>query len=755
MSRCLLSLLVLLLYGCSNAESYLQKGKDLAAQKNYEEAILNYQKALQKDQNLSEAMYGIAMANQSLGNFIVAYQQLQQVARMVPNNEAYRVALGDLSLAAYLGDPKRPAFLYDQVTEQATRLAALPKGKADSLRYQAFLAATDRRTEDAIRLFRESLALAPNDQCSLGLARVLFTEKQVEESEKILLATIARRPDLHEAYDTLYSQYAIQKRTADGLALLEKWVASNPKSVNSVVALALHHARNNDMAAMKQALTRYQDAKNFPNGYANTGDFYALISNPDEALRWYADGIKSRPAERIENLKRQANLLAALGRRGEALQSIEEILKTNPKDENSLAFKARLALESNQDPTAALTQFAALAQQNPNNANYHLYYGRALIAKGDLEAARREIASAIRLKYDDVEAHRINVELQLQQRQFTDAHTAIDELTKIAPNEPKIPVWRSAAFRGQGNLGPAREQITQAFKANPNNPDVILESGLLSVAEKRFPEADALFRKLYVPGQGDIRPLEGLVASRLSQNQFDAALDLLKSELEKTNAPAIRATYALTAARARRHDLALEQFRILQTANPKAGDLHLRIGEVFQNKGNFDQAIQSFQEAKKLMPGSPEPDSFIAFANMAADRKADAIRLYREILTKQPNDIASANNLAFLLAESGQDLEEAFRLAQSVQQRLPNEPAVADTVGWVLFKRGMNDTALQVFSSLVKKSPDTPAFRYHYAHALIQKGDRTQAKAQLQNALTTAPNGPEAAKIQELLKKIS
>jgi tetratricopeptide (TPR) repeat protein len=753
--RLFVSLALLALCACSNATSYLDKAKALAAEQNYKEAILNYQKALQKDQNLAEAMFGMAKANESLGNSPAAYYQYQQAARMAPNNESYRIALADLSLASYLNDPGKPAFLYDQVSQQAKALESLPGGKADSLRLRAFLAAADKHPEEAIGLFRQSIALKPTDDGRIGLASLLFAEKQYDEAEKILLTLLESR-GFDQAYQALYGQYMNRNRVADALALLEKHVQRNPKNAQAVNALGLHHARARNEAAMKEAIGRFQNAANFPYGFALTGDFYALINQPDEALRWYAEGLKTRPNERLECLKRQANLLSFMGRKGEALQSVEEILKIEPKDENSLALKGRLNLETGKDPEGTLKQFAALTTQSPDNPLYHLYYGRALIMKNDLEAARRELASAIRLKPDLLDAHALNIELQLQQRQFGDAHTAIDELARVEPNNPRLAVWRAAAFQGQGNLGPAREQMTAALKANPNSPDALLQNGLLLVAEKRYAEADAIFRKFYVPGQGDTRPLEGLVASRLSQNQFDGALGLLKAELDRNPSPNIRLAYASAATRAARYDLALEQYRQFIAADPKSPDFHLRVGEILQLKGDFAGAAKSFEAAKALLPAtSTQADSYLAFAHMNAGNNNDAIKLYRQIVAKSPDDLVSSNNLAYLLAESGQDLNEAYALVQKVQQRMPNEPSVADTVGWVLFKRGMHDTALQVFSGLVKKAPAVSAFRYHYAHVLLQKGDRAEARTQLQNALTTAPKGPEAVKIQELLKKIS
>ena len=112
------------------------------------------------------------------------------------------------------------------------------------------------------------------------------------------------------------------------------------------------------------------------------------------------------------------------------------------------------------------------------------------------------------------------------------------------------------------------------------------------------------------------------------------------------------------------------------------------------------------------------------------------------------------NNLAFLLSDTGGDLDEAMNLAQRTVQKFPGEPAFSDTTGYVYLKKGMRDSAVQTFTSLVQKYPRVPLFRYHLGMALLETGDKVRARKELETALASHPSQDEAAKIRELVNKI-
>jgi Flp pilus assembly protein TadD len=66
----------------------------------------------------------------------------------------------------------------------------------------------------------------------------------------------------------------------------------------------------------------------------------------------------------------------------------------------------------------------------------------------------------------------------------------------------------------------------------------------------------------------------------------------------------------------------------------------------------------------------------------------EAKERYKKVLNLQPNSAAAANNLAWLIAsEKDGDLGEALRLAMQAKQAMPEEPHIADTLGWGAFEK--------------------------------------------------------------------
>jgi len=98
------------------------------------------------------------------------------------------------------------------------------------------------------------------------------------------------------------------------------------------------------------------------------------------------------------------------------------------------------------------------------------------------------------------------------------------------------------------------------------------------------------------------------------------------------------------------------------------------------------------------------------------------------------------NNLAYLLAQTGDSLDEALKLARKAVSQAPNNPAFLDTLGYVYLKRDQNDDALDIFDHLIRKYPDDPACAYHTGMAWYQKGDRARAKTLLAHALELRPS---------------
>ena len=103
-----------------------------------------------------------------------------------------------------------------------------------------------------------------------------------------------------------------------------------------------------------------------------------------------------------------------------------------------------------------------------------------------------------------------------------------------------------------------------------------------------------------------------------------------------------------------------------------------------------------------------------------------------------------------MASKLGGDLGKALMLAMNAKRALPDDPSVADTLGWVHSHRGSYTLALSQFTFALQNRPDDPVFSYHLA--LAQKGDgkKEEARKTLDNLLARKVDFAERAQAEKL-----
>jgi len=80
-------------------------------------------------------------------------------------------------------------------------------------------------------------------------------------------------------------------------------------------------------------------------------------------------------------------------------------------------------------------------------------------------------------------------------------------------------------------------------------------------------------------------------------------------------------------------------------------------------------------------------------------------------------------------------VDEALMLAQKAKEKLPQDPSVMDTLGWVYYKRGLYDSAIAEFVDSIEKLPNNASVHYHLGLAYYKKEDYESAREHLSQAL--------------------
>jgi tetratricopeptide (TPR) repeat protein len=751
-------LVAMSIIGCGyGPASHVSRGNKLFAQGKYDNAELEYRSAIKKNPAYSEAYYRMALVELRLKRFPLAYSFLKQSVDLNPRFRPASVEFGDLAWLNYKAS--KASIPYNDLSQVSERLLAANPKDLDGLRFKAYIAIADKRADDAIGLLQAANSLHPQDpDVVLPMVELLTDKGQSAEAEKLLRQLIAKEWGNVAAYDVLYEICMREKRIQDAETVLRLRVDKNPKDAFALIRLADFYASQKNTAGVNATLQRLRDGRaSIPGARAVAAAFYFNHQLFDQAVGEYQQAIKEDPKNEIAYRKRMEGVLVAQGKNDEARAEIEKILKHDPKDTDALLLKADFDMKSGQKSqiNEAAGIYKGLSTERPNDPGLRFYYARALMAKGDPQSARAELSEALRKRPASVAPRLELAELALRDGKDLEALRLADEVLEQNPSNRRARLLRATAEEGAGQTVGARADLDQVLRDQPGDEDAQLQLALLDLADKRFQQASVVFAKYYHPGQKDLRPLEGLVRTEIKQGQFDKALTLLDDEVKRAPQSAtLRMIYAATAIQAHKVDIARAQYQALAAQNQDSGDIELQWGEVLEMTGDPQGAGEHYRKAVALDPKNSTAPFLLGRILAKTGHQPEALASYRAAVKADPNNILALNNLAYSLAQSGQDLDEALRMALNAQKLRADNPDIADTVGLVYLKKGQTGSALQVFENNVKKYPKIAAFHYHLGAALLANGDKTKAKEELQKALESNPPSSEEPNIRKLLARI-
>jgi tetratricopeptide (TPR) repeat protein len=254
------------------------------------------------------------------------------------------------------------------------------------------------------------------------------------------------------------------------------------------------------------------------------------------------------------------------------------------------------------------------------------------------------------------------------------------------------------------------------------------------------------------------RIAKGLLQEVVGRYLARETATVLQDELKRTpGSVGLRQVLAQVAMSSGKYDIAIEQYKQLAAAAPTSIEIQRALAAAYKAQGNATAAIGILEAAVQRDPLHGAASLDLAHALLSAGRVDDAKLQYRRLLKIQPSNPNALNDLSYLTADSGENLDEALVLAQRGAQfatELSLKTSLSDTLGWIYLKKHMYDMALQRFQSLVSNNPGSMTFRYHLGTTLYQMGDKTKAKAELEAALAATDKSDDEPKIRELLARI-
>jgi tetratricopeptide (TPR) repeat protein len=579
------------------------------------------------------------------------------------------------------------------VPPQAIRDPGLASARVDA-GAAALAADLPARTSEALRLFREALALSPrrSDAAIAGYATAFAESIGEDASGAELRAThemvrdalaAGPRPDLQAAFARLLLLVPSPANDAEALAVATKAVAAAPRDASARLALGLAQARQ----------------------------------DPPGAARILEEAAAALPADR-RLLTAAARARWAAGDAAGALALADRRLALDPAHPGALALRAEVLAASDRiaDARAALERWAA---GEPSSALPHLLLGRLAYQRDDdLAAARRYLDAALQRRPDDFTAaralaHRAAVELAGGDTSAAEAAVA-DALRRVPASAPARfqaavlafrrgdapglresagvlgdragPVVQRLLAARSAELSGTDEEAQQAYAglmaAAPRDPSILLSAaGALARMRAGGPAVEAARRALerdVVEGRLRHPPTdfwEGAVPLVEASRRLEAiaSVEARGGATAFAGAAACEVLLGRTVAAERLAKLAV-------AASPQFPAPHALLAQVALDRGDARRALSNAEAAVEARGLDPVALVARARALEGLGRNLDAEQAYRAAAEAGPELVTPRLGVARLLARRG----EAREAAALLEPLLREDPSLAEVRGALL-----------------------------------------------------------------------
>jgi tetratricopeptide (TPR) repeat protein len=235
--------------------------------------------------------------------------------------------------------------------------------------------------------------------------------------------------------------------------------------------------------------------------------------------------------------------------------------------------------------------------------------------------------------------------------------------------------------------------------------------------------------------------------------------------------------------------MALQMLNQVPATDPLIAIVQLRRVTLTDRLGRSDDAMHDLEHMAQEYPDSPLPDEQRGDLLRIKQRFPDAVLAYDKALTRISNPVASdwvlfydrgvaeegshawpkaeadfhhalalspdqpivLNYLGYSWADMGRHLPEARQMIERAAQRQPNDGAVIDSLGWVMYRQGDTKDAVTTLEHAVELEPEDSTINGHLGDAYWAAGRKVEAQYQWRRALTLNPTPDDAAKLEAKL----
>jgi tetratricopeptide (TPR) repeat protein len=475
-----------------------------------------------------------------------------------------------------------------------------------------------------------------------------------------------------------------------------------------------------------------------PGVSAHSTHLAQFLRREDEALQSAQLWVELDP-ENAEANNTLAGLLAQKGRTVEALPYLVVVERKTGSANFPMLLNGfdQLSVEQRTELVQTINK---LATEFPQNTRLLLTQALIHTEFEEYDLALDDLDKLLELEPDQSQAILLEARILLEQ----EAEHPYARLERVLQENPDANLLRVqyARLLTATDMPAARAQFELLLEQSPEDGDLLFSLALLSreIGDKNA--ASAYLRQAIALGQRQNEAYYYLGRMAEDDNNSDEAI---------ANYMQVREGEEYLAANSRIGQLLVEAgelershtwFNEQRAEYPELRDqLYGLEADILARAGAINDAMELLNEA---LAQTPDSTSLRYARAMLAEQQDNLVLMEKDlrlILAADPNNAAALNALGYTLADRTTRYAEALELVSRAMELQPNEPAILDSMGWVLFRTGRYAKSIQYLSRAYDQFPD-PEVAAHLGEALWVNGDKHGAMAVWQGALLRDPDHP-------------
>lgn len=366
------------------------------------------------------------------------------------------------------------------------------------------------------------------------------------------------------------------------------------------------------------------------------------------------------------------------------------------------------------------------------------------------------------------------------------AQRMVDEVVRRFPQDPRVALLRASQLQQTGRTAEA-VAVLQALE--PQTRTSVDLRNAVAIAYDSMNEAEAAERVLS-SGPQDTQTY-GMRASLLAKQDDATALTALYAELSRAASkpdPAQRLLLGKIAEYLKRYQEAVDWYHSVPGGD-ELSEARLRAANAQGLLGNQAKALEEVravqsdavlaEEARRdaylleaelrLRAGDeageldalarglaayPDENALLYARALAWERRDDIPRAeadLRKVLVTEPENVAALNALGYTLADRTQRYQEALQLIDRARVAEPDNPAIIDSHGWVLYRLGRNEEALVQLRRAYALAKDAE-IAVHLGEVLWVMGRQDEARRYFDEAARLDPDNRALQRVRETFK---